>query len=67
MANLIKEAQLDDRFSTQMNRLEGAANTLRVIVEEMQAPGGIIRVVNTQKMALRHVLEDLKAIYDKIA
>lgn len=64
MTRMIQEAALDDRFYTQMNRLEGAINNLSVIMEQMHAPGSMSKPTATQKLSLRHALADLKKISD---
>jgi hypothetical protein len=64
MTRLIQEAALDDRFNTQMNRLEGAINNLRVIIEQMHQPGASSPPTATQKLSLRHALADLKKVSD---
>lgn len=61
---MIQEAALDERFYTQMNRLEGAINNLRVIVEQMHLPSSTSKPTPTQKLSLKHALEDLKKIAD---
>jgi hypothetical protein len=64
MRNLLKEAALDDRFNTQMKKIEDAIDKLRAVLGDMDKSGGITKPVSSQKMAIRHASEDLKRLHD---
>ena len=63
---VLAEAALDARFSTQMDRVQGAINNLRVIVNAMLEPQSSSTPVAWQKAALEMASKDLKEIHDKL-
>jgi hypothetical protein len=64
MGKLLKEAAIDDRFNTQMKKVQDALDKLRDIVDESRA-NAMAYLTNTQKMQLRHAAEDFKKLHDK--
>ena len=64
MGKLLKEAALDDRFNAQMNKVEGAINSLRDIILQMQSPDSMTKLTSSQRMQLKHATEDLKRLFE---
>ncbi len=64
--NKLNESALDTRFNTQLDRVQGAINNLRVIVDAMLEPQSSSTPVAWQKVALVMASKDLKEIYDKL-
>jgi len=62
MSKLIQEAALDDAFNVQMKKIQDAVSKLDGIIDQMQAPGSMHHLVQTQRMALRHGAEDLQRL-----
>lgn len=62
---LIQEAELDDRFSTQLKKVQNAISQLDDILDAMQAPGSMQKPTATQRMQLRYAAEDLKRLHEK--
>ena len=62
---LIQEADLDDRFNTQMRKVQDAIHQLLGIVDQMTAKGSMTKPVPSQKMALKHAAEDFKSMWER--
>jgi hypothetical protein len=67
MAKLLKEAELDDRFNIQMNKIQDAIGKLEDIIAEMQKPGSMNKPVRSQLAALRIAAEDLKSLHEQMS
>ncbi len=65
MSRLIQEAELDDRFNTQMKKVQDAISRLGEIIDQMTAPASMHKPTGTQRMQLRYAAEDLKRLHEK--
>jgi hypothetical protein len=63
MGKLLKEAALDDKFNVQMGKIQDAISKLNDLVGQMT---GMTKPVASQKLAVRHAAEDLKALLEKM-
>lgn len=63
MGKLLKEAALDDKFNVQMAKIQDAISKLNDLVGQMT---GMTKPVASQKLAVRHAAEDLKALLEKM-
>lgn len=64
MGKLLKEAALDDRFNTQMKKVQDAIDKLRDIVEASR-DNAMAYMTDTQKMQLKHAAEDFKSLWER--
>jgi hypothetical protein len=65
MAKLIKEAEADDRFNTQMKKVQDAVSKLDDLIGSMQGAGSMTKMTSTQKIQLKYVAEDFKRLWEK--
>ena len=65
MGKLLKEAALDDRFNTQLKKIQDAIDKLTDVVTDMKKPGSNSAPTATQKMQLKYAAEDLKSLLDR--
>jgi hypothetical protein len=66
MGKLIQEAEVDDRFNTQMKKVQDAASKLDDIIDEMKRPGSMTKPVASQKTALRNAAKDFERLSQKV-
>lgn len=64
MGKLLREAAIDDRFNTQMRKVQDAIDKLREIVKESKADR-MTHLITSQKLALRLAAEDFKKLHDE--
>jgi hypothetical protein len=57
---LIQEAALDDKFNTQLGKIQDAISKLNDIVVTMTAPGSQSKPVRSQAFAVKVIADDLK-------
>jgi hypothetical protein len=57
---LIQEAALDDKFNTQLGKIQDAISKLNDIVASMTAPNSVSKPVRSQAFAIKVVADDLK-------
>ena len=62
---MLQEASLDEAFNTQMKKVQDAIDKLSDIIDKMQAPGSMTKLIRTQQMQLRHAAEDFKKLHEK--
>lgn len=65
MNRLIQEADADDRFNSQLKKVQSAILVLDELIAEMKRPGSLKQPTRTQVTQLKHAAEDLKKLYDK--
>lgn len=66
MTKLIQEADVDERFNTQMKKVQDAISKLSDIVSDMKKPGSMTKPTATQRMQVRYAAEDLKALHERM-
>lgn len=63
MGKLIQEAALDDRFNTQMKKIQDGIDKLGDVLKEMTGPGSMHKPTATQRAQLRYAKEDLEKLW----
>lgn len=61
---LLQEAQLDDKFNKELDKIQKAISKLNEIAATMTAPGSTVKPVKSQAFAVRVIADDIKGLAD---